>query len=282
MGFKWETGRLDRSPHPFCVGLSPLDVRITTRYSEREFSSSFFGIIHEGGHALYEQGLNTKYYDSPACDAISLGIHESQSRLWENQIARSKPFWKYWLPNLRQIFPGQLDQLSLDDFVAAINCVKASLVRVESDEVSYGLHIILRYELERSLIEGDLQVSDLESAWNEKMNLYLGVVPPTPADGVLQDTHWSQGLIGYFPTYLLGNLYASQIFSKVQEAMPDLENDLRNGQLVPLREWLKEKIHQHGKTLTADELILDISGEPLSTHHFIDYLQDKFSQIYRL
>ena len=186
------------------------------------------------------------------------------------------------MPNLRQIFPGQLDQLSLDDFVAAINRVEASLVRVEADEVSYGLHIILRYELERSLIEGELQVSDLESAWNEKMNEYLGMVPSTPADGVLQDTHWSQGLIGYFPTYLLGNLYASQIFSEAQATMPRLENDLRNGDLVPLREWLKERIHQHGKTLTADELILDISGETLSTHYFIDYLQRRFSQIYRL
>ena len=282
MGFQWEAGRLDRSPHPFCTGLSPLDVRITTRYSEDDFSSSLFGIIHEGGHALYEQGLDFQHYGSAACDAISLGIHESQSRLWENQVGRSRAFWEHWSAPLRETFPGQLDHLSIDTLVQGINRVEASLIRVEADEVSYGLHIILRYELEKLMIEGDLEVPDLEAAWNAKMEEYLGVVPSNAAEGVLQDIHWAHGGLGYFPTYLLGNLYAAQIFHQANQAMPDLEESIRNGRLIPLREWLRREIHQRAKTVTAEGLIQDISGEPLNPDYFLDYLEDKFNPLYGL
>ena len=282
MGFQWDAGRLDRSPHPFCTGLSPLDVRITTRYSETDFSSSLFGMIHEAGHALYEQGLDVQYYGSPACDAISLGIHESQSRLWENQVARSRAFWEHWFPPLQQTFAGQLDKVALSDFVHAINRVEASLIRVEADEVSYGLHVILRYDLEKQLVEGDLKVQDLEAAWKTGMKEYLGIVPSNSAEGVLQDTHWSQGFIGYFPTYLLGNLYAAQIFHQAQKVFPNLEEDFSGGNFTPLREWLREQIHRHGKTISAQELIQQISGEPLSSNYFLNYLKQKFDQLYGL
>ena len=282
MGFQWEAGRLDRSAHPFCTGLSPSDVRITTRYSEEDFASSLFGIIHEGGHALYEQGLDHEHYGSAACDAISLGIHESQSRLWENQVGRSQAFWEHWFAYLKETFPGQLDHLSIDMLVRGINRVEASLIRVEADEVSYGLHVILRYELEKLMIEGDVEVPDLEEAWNAKMQEYLGVVPSDASEGVLQDIHWSHGSLGYFPTYLLGNLYAAQIFHQAHQIMPELEDDLRSGKLIPLREWLRREIHQRAKTVTAKRLIEDISNEPLSPDYFLDYLEQKFSALYGL
>jgi carboxypeptidase Taq len=282
MGFKWDAGRLDSSPHPFCTGLSPLDVRITTRYDEQDFSSSLFGIIHEGGHALYEQGLDLEHYGLPACEAISLGIHESQSRLWENQIARSRPFWEYWLPHLQKNFPQQLQSISLENFMRSINKVKASFIRVEADEITYGLHIILRYEIEKMLIGGDLEVKDIENVWNQKTHEYLGITPSCPSEGVLQDTHWSQGLIGYFPTYLLGTVYASQIFHSAQESIPELSEHIRAGRLYPLREWLQKKIHQHGKTLSASELIQEISGETLTNQYFLNYLENKFSELYDL
>ena len=282
MGFDWESGRLDTSPHPFCIGISPLDVRITTRYVKENFSSSLFAVIHEGGHALYEQGLDTQYYGLPACEAISLGIHESQSRLWENQVARSRPFWEYWLPKIKKNFPGSLEKLPLDNFLKAINHVKPSYIRVEADEVTYGLHVILRYELEKLMIEGNLQVKDLEEAWNSKMKEYLGIVPEHSSEGVLQDTHWSQGLIGYFPTYLLGNLYAAQIFSHVENDLPDLDQHLRNGHFKPLREWLRKKIHRHGKTKSPDELIKNISGRNLDPDYMLNYLEKKFGELYTL
>ena len=282
MGFQWEAGRLDRSPHPFCSGLSPLDVRLTTRYSEQDFSSSLFGMIHEGGHGLYEQGLNPEHYGSPACDGISLGIHESQSRLWENQVARSGAFWEHWFPRLQQTFAGQLDNVFLKDFLHAINRVEASLIRVEADEVSYGLHVIMRYDLEKQMMDGDLEVQDLERTWNTSMKEYLDIVPSNSAEGVLQDTHWSQGLMGYFPTYLLGNLYAAQIFHQAKKVFPDLDKDIGGGNLTPLREWLGEEIHRHGKTISAKKLIERISGEALKSNYFLDYLEQKFGQLYGL
>ena len=282
MGFQWDAGRLDRSPHPFCSGLSPLDVRITTRYSEDDFCSSLFGMIHEGGHALYEQGLDPEHYGSLACDGISLGIHESQSRLWENQIARSRAFWDHWFPRLLQTFPGQLDHVSLEDFVHAINRVEASLIRVEADEVSYGLHVILRYELEKKMVEGDLKVQDLEEAWNTSMKAYLEVEPSNSAEGALQDVHWSMGGFGYFPTYLLGNLYGAQICHQVREEFPDIEDSIATGNLTPLREWLGEHIHGKGITVRAEELIEQISGSPLKSDYFLDYLKNKFTPLYDL
>lgn len=259
-----------------------MDVRITTRYAEESFASSLFGIVHEGGHALYEQGLGVDHFGLPAGDSISLGIHESQSRLWENQVARGRPFWDYWYPHLKETFPGRFDTVSLDDFMPAINQVTASLIRVEADEVTYGLHVILRYELEKSLLEGSLAVRDLDQVWKERMRDYLGVVPEQSSEGVLQDTHWSQGLIGYFPTYLLGNLYAAQMFQQAQRDLPDLEQLFGSGELRPLREWLREKVHVHGKTFSASELIHRVSGEPLDSSYFLTYLETKFGDLYAL
>ena len=282
MGFDWEAGRLDVSPHPFCSGFSPLDVRITTRYTEDSFASSLFGMVHEGGHALYEQGLEQEYFGLPAGESISLGIHESQSRLWENQVARSRPFWDYWYPRLKQVFPGQFDSVSLDEFMPAVNLVEASLIRVEADEVTYGLHVILRYELEKALLEDSLRVKDLDQVWNERMKEYLGVIPKRSSDGVLQDTHWSQGLIGYFPTYLLGNLYAAQLFQQAQKDLPNLFELFRAGELMTLREWLRQKVHGHGKLYSASELICRVSGEPLDSNYFLSYLEHKFGALYAL
>lgn len=282
MGFDWRAGRLDTSPHPFCTGLNPRDVRITTRYSTKDFTSSFFGAVHEGGHALYEQGLNVDYFGLPACDSISLGIHESQSRLWENQVARSREFWVFWFPRLQKAFPHSLHGFSLDDLVRALNRVEASLIRVEADEVTYGLHIVMRYELEKKLITEDLAVQDLPEMWKDRMEEYLGIRPPTDSDGVLQDTHWSQGLIGYFPTYLLGNLYASQFFQQARQEISELPDRIARGELLPLGQWLREKIHRPGKTLSAAELVSRVTGAPLNPDHFLDYLYAKYAGLYEL
>ena len=275
MGFDWSAGRLDVSAHPFCAGFSPRDVRITVRYFEDQFSPSFFGMIHEAGHALYEQGLNVERYGNFDCDAVSLGFHESQSRLWENQVARSRAFWSYWFPRLQKAFEPVLSRVSLAGFLRAVNRVRASLIRVEADEVSYGLHVILRYELEKQLIENGLQAEDLEQAWDQRMEEYLGIRPESPANGVLQDIHWSQGFFGYFPTYLLGNLYAAQLFRQARRSIPDLEDRISKGDLGTLREWLRENVHRHGKRFSAAELIQRVTGESLNPDYFIEYLKER-------
>lgn len=282
MGFDWEAGRVDTSPHPFCSGLSPYDVRITTRYDEEDFTGSLFGIVHEAGHALYELGLNAEYYGLPVCEAISLGIHESQSRLWENQIARSRPFWTHWFPKLKTAFPGQLDHLSEREFLLKVNRVSPSLIRVEADEVTYGLHVILRYEIETGLLAGTIAVNDLPELWNEKMREYLGVAPPDDAQGVLQDTHWSQGLVGYFPTYLLGNLYSSQWMRQIHQNIPDLDQQVASGRMLELREWLRVNIHRPGKLFSASGLVEHVTGEALSADYFIEYLETKYGELYNL
>jgi carboxypeptidase Taq len=282
MGFDWKSGRLDVSPHPFCTGLSPEDVRITTRYSSTELLTALFGMIHEAGHALYEQGLDAERYGSLACDAVSLGVHESQSRLWENQVGRSAEFWMFWFPRLQTAFPAALSGWSPDAFLRAVNRVEASCIRIEADEVTYGLHVILRYELERGLIEDNLRVEDLPDAWNERMRRYLGLTPSDAAQGVLQDTHWSQGMFGYFPTYVLGNILAAQILHGARRSIPDLSQRIRAGDLLSLREWLREKVHRPGKTLSADEVLVQTSGEPMNTVYFTEYLREKFNHLYEL
>jgi carboxypeptidase Taq len=282
MGFDWEAGRLDKSPHPFCTGFSPEDVRITTRYSKADFSGALFGIIHEGGHALYEQGLDPTHYGLPICEAISLGIHESQSRLWENQVGRSKSFWRFWLPRLKEVFPGQLEGISLQQFILSVNLVEPSLVRVTADEVTYGLHIILRFELERALLNEELDVRGLPTEWNQRMVSYLGIRPENDAEGVLQDVHWSHGLIGYFPTYLLGNLYAAQLMSQAAQDIPELDDQIVLGQLKPLREWLLTNVHRMGKIHSAEEMILRVTGESLNPEYFLRYLETKFGELYEL
>ncbi|HSR51616.1 MAG TPA: carboxypeptidase M32, partial [Acidobacteriota bacterium] len=259
MGFDWQAGRLDISPHPFCVGISPLDVRMTTRYSEKELTKAFFGMIHECGHGLYEQGLEASRFGQPVMSAVSLGVHESQSRLWENVIARGRAFWSHWLPKLAEKSLNFSD-VGLDDWVHAVNLVEASFIRVEADEVTYGLHIILRYEIEKALVAGDLEVEDLEEVWNDTMDEYLGIRPRDAAQGVLQDTHWSQGLVGYFPTYLLGNVYAAQLHARAQEEITDLDSQIATGQMGSLLDWLREKIHRQGSLHEPVPLITRATG----------------------
>ena len=282
MGFDLEAGRLDVSVHPFCSGMSPDDVRLTTRYSPDSLGESLFGIIHESGHGLYEQGLPEEAAGTPLCAGISLGIHESQSRLWENMVGRSKAFWKHYLPRLREVFPQQLQGVGLEPFYAAVNQVEPSFIRVEADEVTYNLHILLRFELERELLEDQVPVADLPEAWNERMESYLGIRPPDDAQGVLQDVHWSSGLLGYFPTYTLGNLYAAQFYHQARRDIPDLLELVEEGRLGCLKAWLNEKIHARGRRVTADELVAEVSGEPLQADYFMDYLETKFGALYQI
>ena len=248
MGFDFQAGRIDVSAHPFCTSLSPRDVRFTTRYDERFMTMSLFGVMHEAGHALYEQGFDVTHTGTPMAKAVSLGIHESQSRLWENQVGRSHAFWRHFFPPLKESFPCMAD-VALNDWVHVVNTVAPSFIRVEADEVTYGLHIMLRFDIERRLMRGELAVNDIPEAWNCGMRELLGVTPPNDGQGCLQDIHWSLGIFGYFPTYALGNLFAAQFFEAAQAAIPELEEQIERGELLPLREWLRENIHRHGMPL---------------------------------
>ena len=282
LGFDLEAGRLDVAVHPFCSGTSRDDVRLTTRYSADWLPGSLFGTIHEAGHGLYEQGLPEDAVATPAGGSVSLGIHESQSRLWENMVGRSRAFSTHYLPRLKALFPTQLQNVNLDEFYAAVNQVEPSLIRVEADEVTYNLHILLRFELERDLFEGRVEVKDLPSVWNERMQQYLGVCPPDDARGVLQDVHWSFGLMGYFPTYTLGNLYGAQFFHQAQQELPDLEGQIGRGEFGGLKTWLNDKVHNRGSRLRASELVEEVTGEKLSADYFTNYLEAKFGALYNL
>ena len=282
VGFDFNAGRLDVTAHPFCTGLGPGDVRITTRYDEHAFSDAFFGILHETGHGLYDQGLPREHYGLPIGEDVSLGIHESQSRLWENQVGRSRAFWEHFYPQAQAAFPEALGDVEMPAFYGAINSVEPSLIRVEADEVTYNLHILIRFELEQALIEGRLQVADLPGAWNEKYQHYLGITPPNAADGVLQDVHWGAGLFGYFPTYALGNLYSAQFFHQATQDLDDLDNDFRRGDFSALLLWLREKVHQHGRRYTPAELVERITGSSLQHEPFINHLTQKYGEIYNL
>jgi carboxypeptidase Taq len=270
---------LDPTVHPFATRLGPGDVRITTRYYEDFLNPSLFGTIHELGHALYELGLLEEHFGTPMGEAVSLGIHESQSRMWENFVGRSRAFWEHFYPVAQQYFTA-LQDVSLDDFVFAINEVKPSPIRVEADEVTYNLHILLRFELELALVRGDLQVDDLPDAWNERFEAYLGFKPANDADGVLQDVHWSGGLIGYFPTYTLGNLYAAQLFEAAARDLGDMDAMFRKGEFAPLLEWLRQHIHQQGKRYTPAQLIERITGNPPSAEPLLHYFEQKFGELY--
>ena len=280
LGFDFRRGRLDVTHHPFCSGMGPFDCRITTRYDENFFPMAFFGILHEAGHGIYDQGLRTDFYGLPPGEFISLGIHESQSRLWENQVGRSRAFWQHMFPALQQTFTTALQDVTLDQFYFAINEIRPSLIRVEADEATYNLHIIIRFELEQALIQGDLQVVDLPSAWRDKYREFLGIEPPNDADGVLQDIHWSAGLIGYFPTYSLGNLYAAQFYARAEEELGDLETLVAEGQFAPLKDWLQEKIHQPGQCFGANELVERVTGQQLSHQPLLTYLRAKLEPLY--
>jgi len=282
LGFDSEHGRLDASTHPFCTSFSPDDVRITTRYNENHIAGGLFSLLHETGHALYELGLPAEHAFTPAGSAVSLGIHESQSRLWENYVGRSRPFWDHQYPWLTGQFPESLSDVPVEEFYRAINTVRPSLIRVEADEVTYNLHIILRFELERDMIAGRLAVRDIPEAFDAKMESLVGIRPPDDTRGCLQDIHWSCGIFGYFPTYALGNLYAAQFFAAAKSAISDLEDQLRHGEYGALLNWLRTEIHAHGMRYRADELCQRVTGKPLTIEPFMDYLTTKFKPIYGL
>jgi carboxypeptidase Taq len=281
LGYDFEAGRLDRSAHPFTNGTFR-DVRITTRYSETFLNMALFGTIHETGHALYEQGLDPERFRTPSGQACSLGIHESQSRFWENVIGRSRPFWSHYFPKLRRAFPGALDGVGEEDFYRAVNAVKPSLIRVEADEVTYNLHILLRFELESALLKGTLEPGDLPEAWRAGMKDLLGIEPPSDREGVLQDIHWSAGLVGYFPTYALGNLYGGQFLQALRSDLPDLDGRIAAGDFAPVRDWLRRKIHVQGRRHLAPELCARVTGRSLSADPLMAYLEAKFSDVYGL
>jgi carboxypeptidase Taq len=280
LGYDFQRGRQDKSVHPFTTSFSINDVRITTRVDEQFLPTALFGTLHECGHALYEQGVSQNLERSPLASGASLGVHESQSRLWENLVGRSRGFWKFFLPRLKQAFPQNLQDVSLESFYRSINRVEPSLIRVEADEVTYNLHILLRFELESELIESRLALADLPEAWNSGMKALLGVVPHNDAEGVLQDVHWSNGLIGYFPTYSLGNLLSVQLFEKAQAAIPALAAQIENGDFASLLGWLRTNVHLHGRKFLPSQLIQLATGESLQAVPYLRYLTNKYSEIY--
>lgn len=282
VGFDFRRGRIDESPHPFCATLGPHDIRLTTRFRERHFNDAFFGILHEAGHGLYEQGLPSDQFGLPAGEAISLGVHESQSRLWENFVGRSKPFWTYFYSQLQTLFPEAMGGVSLDAFYFAANETKPSLIRVEADECTYNLHIMVRFELEMELLTRQLEVEELPAAWAEKYQHYLGLKPATDAEGCLQDIHWSGGLIGYFPTYTLGNMYAAALYDAADRELGGLDKLFVHGAFGPLRDWLREKVHRFGQRHGAQELMARVTGQPLSHTALIRHLKHKLGPLYGL
>ena len=282
MGFDFDGGRIDLSTHPFCSGFAFGDVRLTTRVNERDLRPNLFGVVHEAGHGLYEQGIDEKLARTPLGAAISLGVHESQSRMWENVVGRGLPFWKHFFPKAKRAFPEALKGVSLKDFHFAVNEVRPSFIRVEADEVTYNLHIALRYDLEKALFAGTLQPKDLPGAWNRKMKELFGITPKKDSDGVLQDIHWAMGLYGYFPTYSLGNLYGAQLWDRARRDIPDLEGKIEKGELLPLRDWLRRKIHRPGKTYAAKDLIRRATGRQPSPAYFTEYVEEKFGKLYDL
>jgi carboxypeptidase Taq len=280
--FDMEGGRQDISEHPFTINFANSDVRITTRIDENDFNSMTWSCIHEVGHALYEQGLPGDQYGLPLGEAASLGIHESQSRLWENNVGRSLSFWKYYYPMLQTRFPEQLAKVSVEDFYKAINKVEPSLIRTEADEVTYHFHVIIRYELEKKLIEGSLKTNDIPAFWNEHYEKYLGIKVPEDKKGCLQDVHWSHGSLGYFPTYSLGSFFAAQFYSAIQKSTADTENKMEKGDTTAILGWLRKNVHSFGRKYTSNELCFKVTGKSLDTSFFVDYLLHKYGLIYIL
>jgi carboxypeptidase Taq len=279
-GFDFDRGRQDRSVHPFCTHFSRGDVRLTTRYDRNFLPMALFGSLHEMGHGLYEQGTSPSLDGTALANGASLGVHESQSRLWENLVGRSRGFWSHYFPKLVGTFPTQLKGIDEEDFYRAINRVAPSLIRVEADEVTYNLHIILRYEMENALLEDRLAVKDAPDAWNAKMEEMLGLTPPNNREGILQDVHWSIGIMGYFPTYTLGNVLSAQLWEKALEEVECIPTDVKQAHFEPLLAWLRENIHQHGRKSLPQELIRRATGKPLETAPYVRYLKAKFGDIY--
>jgi carboxypeptidase Taq len=281
IGYNFEKGRIDVSAHPFTTGLGPNDTRITTRFEENNFENAFFSTLHEAGHGIYDQNLpGGEHYGTPRASAVSLGIHESQSRLWENLVGRSHSFWRFFFPELIKSFPGVFDDVSLEEFYFAINHSAPSFIRTESDEVTYNLHVCLRFDIETALISGALKAKDIPAAWNAAVKQYLGIVPPTDTVGCLQDVHWSHGSFGYFPTYTLGNLYSAQFFAAANKDLGGLEAGFEKGNFKPLKNWLTEKIHSQGQRYRAGDLCKFATGKELTSQPFLDYLGKKFGTLY--
>lgn len=276
-GFDWGRGRQDKSVHPFATGIGASDVRITTRWVEGQPLSLLFGTMHEAGHALYEQGVSAAHQRTLLEGGASLGIHESQSRMWENLVGRSRPFWEHFYPRLQARCRPQLGDVDLERFYRAINRVRPSLIRVEADEATYNLHVMLRVELELALIDGTLRVADLPEAWNARMQEYLGLTPPDDARGVLQDIHWSAGLFGYFATYTLGNVIAAQLWERFRAEHPSRDAELARGTFTPLLSWLRDQLHQHGRKFQPQELVMRITGAPIAPEPYLRYLEEKYA-----
>lgn len=276
IGFDTQGGRFDLGPHPFCSTIGPGDVRIASRFQADNFGNGFLGEMHEAGHALYEQGLEPEHYGTPMGEAVSLGIHESQSRTWENLVGRTQGFWKHMYPLLERSFKSELAGVSLEEFRRSLNHVAPGPIRVEADEVTYNLHIVIRFELERALLDGDLRAADLPGAWGERYQHYLGVTPESNKVGCLQDIHWSEGLIGYFPTYTLGNIYAAQLFEAAEQAVGPLEQSFAAGEFRPLREWLRENVHRHGRRYRAPILVERATGGPPNPAPMIASLRHRY------
>jgi len=277
MGFDFDRGLIGEAAHPFTTSLGPNDIRITTRYNEPTVSSTFYSTIHEGGHALYEMGASAgKLAGTSLGTGASLAMHESQSRMWENMIGRSRAFWEHYYPYFHELFPEQTAGVTADGMVRAVNRVQPSMIRVNADEVTYGLHIILRFELEKALLEGAAAAEDLPELWNEKMRALMGIVPKSHAEGVLQDVHWSGGMIGYFPTYALGNLFAAQIYHTMEKQLGSVDDHVRQGDLASIRTWLAENIHAAGAVFTSTDLLQQVTGEQLNPAYFTDYVKLKY------
>jgi carboxypeptidase Taq len=281
-GFDWERGRQDKSTHPFATSFGSDDVRITTRFMERYPFSMLFGTLHETGHGLYEQGVSRAHHRTQLEGGASLGVHESQSRLWENLVGRSRPFWEHFYPALQERFPAQLRNVSLDAFYRAINKVEPSLIRVEADEATYNLHVMMRVELEIALIEGRLDAAGLPDAWNARMEEYLGIRPPDDATGVLQDIHWSAGLLGYFATYTLGNLISAQLWEQFGNAYPERDDAIRRGDFSALLSWLRAEVHQYGRKYEPQDLVRRATRSRIDPAPYLRYLERKFGEIYGL
>jgi carboxypeptidase Taq len=281
-GYDLKRGRLDVAPHPFETSFGRDDVRITTRYNRNDLKQALFAIWHETGHALYEQNISPTLARTPLSGGVSNVFHESQSRLWENVVSRSRPFWVYYFPSLQETFPDALSDVTAEEFYRAINTVEPSLIRVEADEVTYNLHIMIRFDLEVALIEGSAQVSELPELWAAKMQEYLGITPPDDRDGVMQDIHWSGASFGYFPTYALGNVMGAQIFESALKAHPEIEKEIEEGTFSKLKDWLTENIYKKGKKFTPKDLAVQVNGEPMDARPYIAYLKRKYGELYGL
>ncbi len=282
LGYDWSRGRMDRAPHPFENSLSVDDVRITNRFEPDRPLATLFSGMHEAGHAMYEQGIDPAYERGSLAHGTSLAVHESQSRLWENLVGRSLPFWEFFYPKLKAVFSSQLEGVGLKNFYRAINKVEPSFIRVNADEATYNLHIMLRLELEIAMIEGKLVIKDLPAMWSNRMEEYLGVAPPNDSQGVLQDIHWSYGLIGYFSTYALGNLISAQLWEKIHSDIPSLDDQIRKGNFEGLLAWLRANVHKHGRKYKPQDLVQKVTGSRITSGPYVRYLTHKYSEIYGL